>query len=222
MKAVASRQSPVAGGEQSPQVTLRVAPGSSASADRLVGNQRRVVTGDWRLTAALLPGAAFLLLAAVACGYHAVGGKSVQLPADVHTVAVPAFENRSAAYHVEQLLTEAVVREFLARTQYRVITREDPAADAVLRGAILSVIVFPLTYDSQTGKASTALITITTRVTLSDRHGKVLYDNPGYVFREQYQLSQDPATFFQEENPAERRLAQSFASGVVSNVLEAY
>lgn len=144
------------------------------------------------------------------------------MPADAHTIAVPAFKNISTTYHVEQVLTEAVVTDFLARTQYRVITRDDPTADAVLRGTVLVVQISPLTYDSQTGKASTAMVTITTRVTLSDRQGKTLYDNPGYIFREQYQLSQDPATFFQEETPAVRRLALEFAHALVSNVLEAY
>jgi hypothetical protein len=115
-----------------------------------------------------------------------------------------------------------VVREFLARSQYRVITRDDPAADAVLRGTVMAVQISPLTYDSQTGRASTALVAITMRVTLTDRQGKPLYENPGYVFREQYQLSQDPARFFQEEGPAVRRLALDFANNLVSNVLEAY
>jgi outer membrane lipopolysaccharide assembly protein LptE/RlpB len=186
-----------------------------------VGNNNQILaTSVWRLATAFLLATCCLLL--VACGYHEVGGKSVQLPADVHTVAVPAFENRSTVYHLEQVLTEAVVREFLARTQYRVIAREDPEADAVLHGTILNVIISPLTYDSQTGRASTALITIVMGVKLTGRQGKVLFENPNYIFREQYQLSQDPATFFQEETPAFRRMAQNFSNGLVSNILEAY
>jgi outer membrane lipopolysaccharide assembly protein LptE/RlpB len=163
-----------------------------------------------------------LLLGLSGCGYHAVGGASARLPADLHTIAIPAFQNQTNAYRLEQVLTEAVVREFLARTQYRVISSEDESADAVLRGTVVSAQVAPVTFDSQTGRASTALVTVSLKVTLADRHGKVLYDNPTYIFREQYQLSADPATFFQEETPAVRRMALDFARTLVGNVLEAY
>jgi outer membrane lipopolysaccharide assembly protein LptE/RlpB len=178
----------------------------------------KLATDDWRLATAIC----CLLLSTVSCGYHEVGGRSAQMPPDVHTIAVPAFQNRATAYHIEQVLTEAVVREFLARTQYRVVTHNDADADAALHGTITAAIISPITYDSQTGRASTAQITLVARVSLVDRHGKVLYENQNYVFREEYQLSLDPSTFFQEETPAERRLANDFASTLVSNVLEAY
>jgi thioredoxin-related protein len=123
---------------------------------------------------------------------------------------------------VEQVLTEAVVREFLARTRYRVVTQSDGTADAELRGTVLAAQLAPVTYDSQTGRASTALVTITVKVALVDKKGASLYENPGYVFREQYQISREPSSFFQEDAPAVRRLALDFARSLVSDVLEAY
>jgi hypothetical protein len=157
----------------------------------------------------------------LACGYHTVGQGS-RLPADVHTVAIPTFENKTTAYHVEQLLTEAVVREFLARTQYRVVSLNDGHADAVLRGTVLITRVDPVTYDSATGRSTSGMVSLTMKITLADKNGKILYDNPNYSFHEPYQISREPSSFFQEETPALRRLVAELARNLVSNVLETY
>ena len=59
-------------------------------------------------------------------------------------------------------------------------------------------------------------------VKLVDRSGKVLWENPSYMYREQYELSQDAASFFEEESPALQRIAHDFAKTLVSNIVEAY
>jgi hypothetical protein len=79
-----------------------------------------------------------------------------------------------------------------------------------------------VTYDSNTGRASSSLITVTMRVSLTDRNGRVIYDNPNYLFREQYQVSREISSFFEEESPALERMSRDFARTLVSNVLEAY
>jgi hypothetical protein len=50
----------------------------------------------------------------------------------------------------------------------------------------------------------------------------VLFENPNYSFREQYQISSEITSFFEEESPAVDRLSQDFARTLVSNVLEAF
>ena len=102
------------------------------------------------------------------------------------------------------------------------VNQPDPQADAVLNGVVTATSVSPVTYDSVTGRVSTVLVTVSMTVTLLDRHGKVLYNNPGYLFRDQYQVSADPSSFFLEESPALQRLSQDFARTLVSNILEAY
>ena len=57
---------------------------------------------------------------------------------------------------------------------------------------------------------------------LDDRGGKVLYQNPAYLFREQYEVSQDLSSFFEEDSPAFRRLSQDFARTLVANILEGF
>jgi outer membrane lipopolysaccharide assembly protein LptE/RlpB len=162
-----------------------------------------------------------IVLVASGCGYHTAGSK-VALPQDVHTIAIPGFVSHSQTFRIEQVLTDAVVREFDARTQYHVVHDTKSDADAVLKATVLSASATPLAYDSQTGRAASALITVSIQVTLTDRHGKVLFQNPSYVFHDQYELSRDLNSFFQEDSPAVDRLSKDFAHTLVANILEAY
>ena len=163
-----------------------------------------------------------LILTALGCGYHTAGNSASEVPRYVRTIAIPGFVSRSPTFRVEQQLTDAVVREFNARTQYHVILASNTDADAVLKGTVLGASSFPITYDSQTGRAASAQITVNVQVTLTDRRGKILFQNPNYVFRDQYELSRDLTSFFQEESPAFDRVSRDFARTLVANILEAY
>jgi hypothetical protein len=79
-----------------------------------------------------------------------------------------------------------------------------------------------LTYDSQTGRATSVLVVVAVQVSLVEKQGKVLYQNPSYVFREQYEVSQDLTNFFEEDSPAFRRLSRDFARTLISNLLEGF
>jgi outer membrane lipopolysaccharide assembly protein LptE/RlpB len=155
-----------------------------------------------------------------ACGYH-VAGKADRIPTDVKTIAIPTFINKTSTNRIEVRLTGAVVREFNTRTRYRIVS--DPSdADAVLNGTVMTTQLAPVTYDSQTGRASSGLVTVTMQVNLVDRSGKTIYQNQNYLFREQYQISSQLSSFFEEETPAMQRLSQDFARTLVSSVLEAF
>jgi outer membrane lipopolysaccharide assembly protein LptE/RlpB len=190
---------------------LRQAPG------RLSPAKGRISRGGLCLAALL---ALFVFLTS-ACGYH-TAGHAVTLPADVQTIAIPAFVNQTQTYKIEQKLTAAVVREMVTRTHYRILNEPSDSADATLRGTVVTTSTSPLTYDSQTGRASSALVVVTARVTLTDRQGKILYQNPSYLFREEYQVSRELSSFFEEDSPALERLSREFARTLVSNVLEGF
>jgi outer membrane lipopolysaccharide assembly protein LptE/RlpB len=160
-------------------------------------------------------------LLTVSCGYHATT-HYVRLPDSVHAISVPAFTNQTKNYRVEQELTAAVVREFVTRTKFRILSETNDDADATLHGTVTTMQLAPLTYDSQTGRASSALVTVTMRVSLVDRKGVILFDQPNYTFREQYQVSRELTSFFEEDSPAVDRLSRDFARTLVSNILEAY
>jgi outer membrane lipopolysaccharide assembly protein LptE/RlpB len=162
-----------------------------------------------------------LLMLTMSCGYH-TAGHAVQLPENVKTIAVPAFTNVTTTYRIEQMLTASVVHEFTTRTHYHILNDPSEAADATLRGTVISTSATPLTYNSATGQAASVLVVVSMKVSLTDRQGKVLYQNPSYLFREQYEVSQDLASFFEEDSPAFRRLSQDFARTLVSNILEGF
>jgi len=161
---------------------------------------------------------AFLLLSA-GCGYH-VAGRGSRLPASLKTIAVPALENRTSRYRIEQRLTEALVHELLSRTSYHIVA--DPgAADAVLRGQVVGLESSPLVFDTATGRAATFAVTVHLAVRLEERETKkLLYRNDDFVFREQYEVSTDIPSMFDELNPALDRLARDFASRLVAALLE--
>ena len=160
-------------------------------------------------------------LLACSCGYHTAGHSSV-LPEDIKTVAIPSFSNQTSTFKIEQLLTAAVVREWTTRTNYHVVNEQSNSADATLRGTVLSSYASPATYDSRTGRAASVLVVVSMKVSLTDRQGKVLFENPSYVFREQYQVSREVQSFFEEDSPALRRLSDEFARTLVSNILEGF
>jgi outer membrane lipopolysaccharide assembly protein LptE/RlpB len=162
-----------------------------------------------------------LLGASMGCGYH-TAGHNTQLPENIRTIAVPAFTNNTTTYRIGQLLTASVVHEFTTRTHYHILNDPSEAADATLRGTVVSTSASTLTYNTATGQAASVLIVVSMRVSLTDQQGKVLYQNPAYLFREQYEVSQDLASFFEEDSPAFRRLSQDFARTLVSNILEGF
>ncbi|HUO36267.1 MAG TPA: LptE family protein [Candidatus Acidoferrum sp.] len=155
------------------------------------------------------------------CGYH-VAGHDSSLPSGWHEIAVPAFKNDTAQYHIEEIFTESVIREFLTRTKYR-ITQDPASADAVLHGEVLSIETSPLLFDATTGEVRTMLVTVHSRVSLVDtKTEKSVYSNKDIVFRQEYQISSDVQSFFNEQSPALRRMSGDFASQVVSDVMESF
>ena len=183
------------------------------------GHMAKVSSFEKRTTSFL--GTVLLCLLSSTCGYH-TAGHAVTVPDDVHTVAIPAFVNQTHTYKIDQILTEAVVHEMITRTHYRIVNQADNGADATLRGTVLSTATSPLTYDSTTGRASSVLVVVTMKVAFTDRQGKVLYENPAYLFREQYQVSRELNSFFEEDSPALQRLSREFARTLVSNILEGF
>lgn len=165
--------------------------------------------------------AALALLVLSGCGYHTLGAAS-HLPPGVVTLSVPYFANRTVANGTDRTMTEAVIREFMARTRLRVTPDDKPDADAVLHGSILQESVRPLTYNTATQQSSSFLVTIVAAVTLTGRDGKVLYRNNNYVFRQQYESTTDLSLFFEEDPAAVERLARDFARQLVADVLESF
>lgn len=167
----------------------------------------------------------FFLLATISilagCGYH-TAGHATRIPASVRSIAVPIFVNQTQTYRIEQMLTRDVVRELIGRTHYQVSNDAGQSADAVLKGTVTSAQAAPLTYDAQTGRISSAVVTVAMKVSLVDHTGHTFFENQNYTFRQQYQVSREVTSFFEEETPALQRMSQDFARTLVSDILEAF
>ena len=157
-------------------------------------------------------------LAAAKCGYKRVDSGETLSP-KIATIAVPTFRNPSLRYRVEQRFTDAITREILRRERRLRVVSDPETADAVLTGEIKDLRSGGALLDD-TGRTRVFQVVVVAGVTLRDRvKEKVLFDNQRMVFRGEYELSDDPDSFFDEEDPAVDRIARDFAESVVSTIL---
>jgi hypothetical protein len=108
----------------------------------------------------------------------------------------------------------------IQRTKYHVV-QDESAADAVLHGEVLSIDTAPVLFNTTTGEVTTMLVTVHTKVILVDNHTqKTVYHADDMLFRDEYQISTDVKSFFEEQDPALDRMSRAFASKLVSSVIE--
>ncbi|HUJ51467.1 MAG TPA: LPS assembly lipoprotein LptE [Bryobacteraceae bacterium] len=161
-----------------------------------------------------------LVLPLASCGYH-VAGKADLVPKNIHTIAIPPFGNTTLRYKLTDRLPEALSQEFIARTRYQIIN--DPSqADAVLRGAVVNFIAYPILFDQVTGRASGLQVNVTMQVSLTERAtGKVIFSRPNYEYHDRYEVSvTNTNQYFEESGPALERLCHSVARDVVTSILD--
>lgn len=155
------------------------------------------------------------------CGYH-VSGHGDLLPKDIKTIAVPAFSNATTRYKLTDHLAQAITREFISRTHYRVVS--DPSqADAVLHGSVINYTVFPTVFDTTTGRSTGVQMNVTLRISLVNRAtGAVIYDQPSFEVHQRYEISSQPQNYFDESGAALDRVSEEVAHSVVSAILEVF
>ena len=168
----------------------------------------------------LLSAALLSLLLTCACGYRVAGSSTPGLPAAIQTIAIPAFQNETSRFKIEQTLTQAVFHEFLTRTSYRLQSQET-GSDAVLKGTITAIYSSPIVFDPSSGRTTEVLLTVSLRVVMLDaRTQETIYEASNFVFREPYEVSTDAATYIEESQPALERLAREVAASLVSTIIE--
>jgi len=163
-----------------------------------------------------------LALAMTACGYRVGTSQSAILPETLKTIAIPEFGNVTTRYKLTQRLPQAIGREFLSRSRYKVAA--DPAlADAVLKGTVVNYLSAPTIFDTATGRAAGIQISVILSITLTDRaSGKVLWERANFEVRQRYEVSIEQREYFDESEVALERLSREVARSIVSTVLEAF
>jgi hypothetical protein len=151
-----------------------------------------------------------------------VGGQADLLPNTLQTIAVPVFGNLTNRYKLSERLPDAISREFVSRTRYRIVPSPEEA-DAVLSGAVMNYMSFPHVSDPASGRATAIQISVYLQVSLTDKKsGAVLFTRPNMEFRQRYEISVDQSAYYEESDIALDRLSRDVARTVVSSVLEAF
>jgi hypothetical protein len=143
------------------------------------------------------------------------------LPKTIKTVAVPPFqfEARALRYRLESRFTDAVAREIIKRGNGLKVQGKTDNADAIIEGSLRDFTFGGVLLD-RTGRARVYEVTIVGAVTVREtKDNKILYDNQNFIFRDSFEFSDDPRTFFNEEDPAVERIARAFSQSVVSAIV---
>ncbi len=146
------------------------------------------------------------------------------LPKHIKKVAVPAFQFEPAGirYRIESRFTSAVTNEIIRRGKGLTVQGTTTGADAVVEGNIRNFSFTGVLLDSQ-GRARVYEVTIVAAVTVRDlKEDKILYDNQNLVFRDSFEFSSDPRSFFNEEDPAVDRIARAFSESIVSAIVNGF
>lgn len=168
------------------------------------------------LAAALL-GAAVL---AGACGY-ALEGRGSFLPPHIRNVGIPTFENLSSTPGIAEIITAEIHSEFISRGNFS-INNTSAGVDAVLEGTIRNYSYIPRALDED-GIATSFLISITADITFRDLvENKVIWEQKGYRFYSEYQLSDAGGDFINQESESVRRAAEDFAKRIVGTILTGF
>ena len=146
------------------------------------------------------------------------------LPKHIKTVAVPAFQFEPAGirYRIESRFTSAVTNEIIRRGKGLTVQGSTEGADAVVEGNIRNFSFTGVLLDVD-GRARVYEVTVVAAITVRDlKENKILYDNQNLVFRDSFEFSSDPRSFFNEEDPAVDRIARAFSESVVSAIVNGF
>jgi len=175
-----------------------------------------------RGAAALL--ALALSLASGGCGYALVG-RGITTDASIKRVGVPLFTDRTGKPGLDQKITLRVIEELLKRGRFTVV-QETTGVDAVVEGEITSYNTIPVGFtapEANLTQASRYAINVTARVVYR-KIGQLepLWKSEAFSFRDEYDVGEDPASFFDREEQTIDRIAESFGRNLVAAMLEAF
>jgi hypothetical protein len=148
-------------------------------------------------------------------------GKTSTIPPSIKVIRFETLSNQTQRAGVEQRLSEEIAKEFASRGHFSIQAQAE-GANAVLSGAVTGFDLYPVAFSPQ-GVATQYQIRITARLslkTLPDE--KVLWENAGYTFRDNYSFGTTAASYVDRENEAIDRVAERFAASLVSTILEGF
>jgi len=158
----------------------------------------------------VVPICAFSLLCF--CGCAEITGYSNQslFPADVSSVCLEMFENKSFRRGIEYKLTDALAKRIEASTPYKIISSKD-RADSVISGQIVRVNELLLSVERETGRALEKELQLEAVVNWKNlKTGQLLIDNKSVTSQATYSTYQN-----QDFSYASALAANNLARGIV-------
>ena len=161
-----------------------------------------------------------LALLGSGCGYK-LAGTGTFLPKHIKTIAVAPFENRTSRPEVEVRVTEAVARE-MSRHGFAKVVTDKTGADAYLEGAVTEFRTAPVQFNAE-GRATRLESTVVLRASIRDLvSGEILWSQANLLFRDQFDVQQVEADYFDLETVALESLARGAAQTLVNSVTEGF
>jgi len=161
-----------------------------------------------------------VLLATGGCGYTLVG-KTSNLPPSIKVIRFETLANQTQRVGVEQRLSHEIVKELTSRGRFTIQAKAE-GANAELSGTVTGFDLYPVAFNPQ-GVATQYQIQISAKVTLKTLPDeKVIWDNPGYSFRDNYTFGTTAANYVDRENEVIDKVSEKFAASLVSTILEGF
>ncbi len=159
-----------------------------------------------------------LAVAGVAsCGYTT---SPALLPSHLKSIAVPAFENATTEYRLEQEIADAVIARFVADNHLRVV--DERTASAVLKGRVISYknSVFGF---SPTVQAQEYRVTIGVAVSLTDQvKNRELWNESNLIKTANYYVVDVPGQPARTELDGRKEAITRIAEEIVSRTVEGW
>jgi Lipopolysaccharide-assembly len=157
------------------------------------------------------------------CGYGLVG-RGAGFDPTIKKIGVPLFRDNTGKTGLDQKITQKVTEELLKRGKIDIV-QSIVGVDAIVEGEIVSYQETPvgISGSSTATTASRYAITLTAKVKYF-KPGEALpiWQNDAFVYRDEYDLGSNPASFFDQADQGVDRLAQAFARSLVAAMLEAF
>jgi Lipopolysaccharide-assembly len=168
-----------------------------------------------------------LLVGSLGCGYSLVG-RGITTDPSIKRIGVPLFKDRTGKLGLDQQVTQKVTEELLRRGRFDVVPQAT-GVDALVEGEVVAYSVQPIgfgdvavTTGTQT-QASRYAITLVARVKYSKvGQAEPIWQSESFSFRDEYDVGDNPANFFDREDQTIERMSSSFAKNLVSAMLEAF
>jgi Lipopolysaccharide-assembly len=163
-----------------------------------------------------LSGVLVIVLLLAACGYSVRG----HLPADVRTVAVPIFANRTTKPFVETEMTRALADAFATDGRLKLAAREQ--ADSVLEGEVTGYELVSVAFDPAANVRLYRLV-VTMNVRFRDvRRNTMLFEQQGLSEKADFRVSGAVSETISREEIGLLAATRDIARAVVALAIERF